>query len=358
MDDYIPNLTKSSSLKEKNLKLPSKERKNSKSSHIQQKPSFQKKEKIENRKIEDSIDISVDSMKLDEDEDEDDRQLKEDKKIINKEKAKILNLKSKNKYKNKNRLINEYFQTKIKKDKKKEIEKNKTFLNKKISKSKSEENHIISKEENLINQLLKLYSFDIIFRKCLQENLDTEKNLDNFIINLVNTLGYEKLFKILLAKFGLFSSTKINNDEKKNKPNDNEYINDFPINNSIIKIMDIKVNKFRPNHNNISKNNRGLGLHLQKNENGEIYKYILHRVNNCNAWFNCSNKNCRGLASLELKNKEFKVKREHTIKYKFHTVSSKIIPNEIPLFDYFKKIDKNDVQIIYRYAGDAYAVFY
>ena len=28
------------------------------------------------------------------------------------------------------------------------------------------------------------------------------------------------------------------------------------LNNSIIKIMDIKVNKFRPNHNNISKNNR------------------------------------------------------------------------------------------------------
>ena len=357
MSDLFQNLPKSSSFKEKKLKLESKERKNIKTNNIQPMHIFRKKEKIESRKIEDSIDISVDSMELDEEE----GQLKENKKIINKAKNKNLNSKSKSKIKNKKKLINKHFQTKIKKKKKKESEKDKKFLNKKKSFSKSkenQENHEVTEEENLINQLLKLYSFDIIFKKCLQEDLDVEKNLDNFIINLVNNLGYEKLFKILLSKFGLFSSSKINNNGNNIQQNDTEYMKDFPINNSIIKIMDIKVNKFRPHHSNISKNNKGLGLHLQKNQKGEIYKYILRRVNNYNAWFNCSNKNCRGLARLELKNKEFKVKRDHTIKYKLHTVYNKIIPNEIPLFDYFKKIDKNDVQIIYRYAGDAYAIFY
>ena len=55
------------------------------------------------RKIEDSIDISVDSMELDEEEGQ----------LINKAKNKNLNSKSKSKIKNKKKLINKHFQTKI-----------------------------------------------------------------------------------------------------------------------------------------------------------------------------------------------------------------------------------------------------
>ena len=172
----------------------------------------------------------------------------------------------------------------------------------------------------------------------------------------------KQLFKILLTKYGLLKTPKVNSNlcEKNLEESKEQNITcNFNNSNAIIKVMDIKANKFKQNpKNNISNNNKGLGLHLHKTRTGEIYKFLAHRVDNSKGWFYCSDRNCKAVAILELKNKQFKITRGHTLKYHEHSFYIRILPNEIQLFKYFQRINKKEVQVIYRYDGDVYAVFY
>ena len=182
----------------------------------------------------------------------------------------------------------------------------------------------------------------------------------HYYINLRKSIGDKEIFKILLTKYGLLKAPKINRNINQNHyEEENDYNNEFNINDTIIKIMDIKANKYKQYpKNNISKNNKGLGLHLHKNRKGEIYKYLVHRVDGGKGCYYCSDRNCRGVAILELKTKQFKITRKHTLKYNEHSFYVRILPNELSLFKYFKKIDKNEAQVIYKWDGDVYAVFY
>jgi len=355
MNDFFKKSTMELPSKEKILNSENKEGKSINPKKQEQKNIEKTREKIENKKKEESIDISISSMKLDEDEEQlIEDLLKEDINKINEDKNKNINVN--NHKQNKGKIINEISENNIKN---KDIEKLENYLNKKTLINRNKEQNNKSKEEILINQILDNYSFDKILKKCLQNNLDENKNLDNCIINLVNNIGYKHLFKILLTKFGLYDSPQESNNMSEIKPEEIEYIHDFPLNETIIKIVDIKPNSYKIKPKcNVSNNNKGLGLHLHKNKKGEIYKYLLHRVNNYKAWFYCSDRNCRGVASLELKNKKFRIKRDHTIKYNEHSFYARILPNEVVLFKYFKKIDKTEAQIIYRYDGNDFAVFY
>ena len=359
MTDILQNSTIDTPSREKSVNLDKKnENNNSLNSHSQSDAQIQK-EKFQNRKNDESIDISISSMQLDEDEEElIESLLKEEIDLINEEEKRNNNINLNNQRQNKNKSINESSEININKNKKETSDK---FLNKKISLMKKKENNYISKEENLINQLLKNYSFNVLFQRCLNDNLDINKNLDKNIINLIKSVGYKQIFKLLLTKYGLLKPPKINKSINQYQIDEEEknYPSEFNTRDSIIKIMDIKANKYKQNpKNNISKNNKGLGLHLHKNRNGEIYKYLVHRVDNGKGWYYCSDRNCRGVAILELNTKQFKITRRHTLKYNEHSFYIRILPNELSLFKYFKKIDKNEAQVIYKYDGDVYAVFY
>ena len=357
MTDNFQNSTIDTPSREKSVNLDKKDEIN-KSLNINYQSNAQpEKEKFSNMKNDESIDISISSMELDEDEEElIESLLKEEIDLINEDK-KINNIILSNQKQEKNKAINKYSETNINNNKKENSEK---LINTKTSLIKRQEIINISKEENLINQLLKNYSFNVVFQKCLENNLDINKNLDKYIINLRKSIGDKEIFKILLTKYGLLKAPKINRNINQNHyEEENDYNNEFNINDTIIKIMDIKANKYKQYpKNNISKNNKGLGLHLHKNRKGEIYKYLVHRVDGGKGCYYCSDRNCRGVAILELKTKQFKITRKHTLKYNEHSFYVRILPNELSLFKYFKKIDKNEAQVIYKLDGDVYAVFY
>ena len=221
-------------------------------------------------------------------------------------------------------------------------------------------NHPISEEEKTLIELINKYTFNIVFKACLENKMDENKPLDQSIIKLKEKIGYKEIFKILLTKYSVLKTESLNESSylniKEEETKSNSLIKSEDI---IIKNIDIKSNKYRQiQKNNITRNNKGLGLHLHKYKNGEIYKYLLHRMDNAKGWFYCSDRNCKGVGILSLKNKKFQITRDHTLKYQEHNFYTRILPNEIGLFKDFRHYDKNDVQIIYKYDGGAFAVFY
>ena len=64
-----------------------------------------------------------------------------------------------------------------------EMNEHKTSLNKNMY-IHNKTNQFITEEEKLIYSLIKKYSFEIVFKKCLQNNLDINKDLDKEIIIL------------------------------------------------------------------------------------------------------------------------------------------------------------------------------
>ena len=270
---------------------------------------------------------------------------------------KIIPNKIYNIFSDKNNIINKEKQLLNIKRKLLEI-KEKNILNNNNSKNN---NYTITEDEKTIYELIKNYSFDKVFKKSLQNNLDINNNLDRTIINLIKKVGYKQLYKMLFTIYGIYNSSQsiashFLNIKEEEEIKQNLLQNEEKV---IIKNMDIKSNKYRQTlKNNITKNNKGLGLHLHKNKYGVIYKYLLHRMDNNKGWFYCSDRNCKGVGILSLKNKKFQITRDHTLRYQDHNFYTRILPNEINLFKDFKNLPKNDVQIIYKCDGGVYAVFY
>ena len=301
---------------------------------------------------EDSIDISISSISLNEEELLNEL-LKDEKKAEKENKSKIskqLNNKMVEKYINEKKLLNHKRES--------TNSNNENIMNKNNNISNNPE-PILSEDEKNINELINKYSFDVIFKTSIKNNLDSQNNLDKIIINLIEKLGYKQFFKLLFTRYGLFNSINIDEFQSKTRDEESKYKSLKSNEKIIIKSMDIKSNKYRQiQKNNITKNNKGLGLHLHKNKSGDIYKYLLHRVDSNKGWFYCSDRNCKGIGILNLKTKQFIVTREHTLRYQEHSFYARILPNEVCLFKYFTHYSKNDAQIIYKYNGEVYAVFY
>ena len=171
----------------------------------------------------------------------------------------------------------------------------------------------------------------------LEDNNDigslTQNSRKETIKNNKNTVNKTNIKKKSNKNKKSNKTLKKNNSQiqKSNKKNTNIYYS--PKSRSVQK--DLEQNKLQ------------LGLHLQKDKHGKIYRFYKHhiRANNGNKIyvFYCTDKKCKSRGFFYMKSLEFEITIKHNLKYEEHTYSKSEKYKQI--LEEFEKRDCNGAQI-------------